>query len=68
MEVEIKFRVKNIDTDVVPVMMKLLEQIDRGEYYPDGNENGYLLNKYNSIEIRDSEGYSIGQFRIMEKQ
>jgi hypothetical protein len=68
MEIEIKFGLLNNDTGMISVVLhKIIEQIEKGEYC-DINKNGFLMNKFNNIEICNSEDCSIGQFRIMEEK
>jgi hypothetical protein len=65
MEVEIRFNVKFIG-EISNVLNQVKKQISEGEFYPEKNENGYLINKYNDIRIYNEHGFTIGQFRIRE--
>jgi hypothetical protein len=71
LQIEIKFKVDKIK-DISKALNVIKRQIKDGEIeFSDKGEitkDGYLLNKYNNIKIEDKEGYSIGQFRILEEE
>jgi hypothetical protein len=62
-QINIIFRVENLkDSSKILDMVK--KQIKSGEFKDKNNENGYLLNKYTSINIKNPEGYVVGTFRV----
>jgi len=68
-ELSIKFNVNEIK-DINKVLNQIKRQIKNGESIFSGKgikiKDGYILNKYENIDILDKEGYPIGQFRILE--
>jgi hypothetical protein len=69
-EISIKFKSNDIK-DINKVLNVIKNQIKDGEieFNDQGliTKNGYLMNKFNNIKINDKDGYSIGQFRILEE-
>ena len=69
-QIEIKFKSEGIK-DINKVLNVIKKQIKEGEIFFDDKGNkidGYIINKYNNIAIWDKDGYSIGQFRILEEE
>jgi hypothetical protein len=69
-QIEIKFKT-NSQRNINKALNVIKKQIKEGEIeFNDQGEkvkDGYLMNKYNNIKINDKDGYSIGQFRILEE-
>jgi hypothetical protein len=69
-EISIKFKTNSIK-DINKVLNVIKNQIKEGEieFNDQGviTKDGYIPNKYNNIKINDKDGYSIGQFRILEE-
>lgn len=70
-EINIHFKAENME-DIFKALDKITDQIKMGEFNDKRNPKGFLMNVFNSIDIKnkeelwDIEGYKIGQFRIKE--
>ena len=68
-KVEIKFEVES-KKEIRKTLNEIKKQIKDGEIeFSDKGEkikDGYLMNKFNNINIQTEEGYSIGQFKVID--